>query len=120
MATKAVEFKKFIAAKKKSYFSKIKGKRKDTKASNPRGYWKMLNDSVKAKPSENTVSLEDLKDHFQRQAESAKEDHGCDFNNPKPNNPCNEFISQAFSFVGVKTQIHRLKNNMAKGIDKIC
>ena len=111
------KFKNLIKLKKKSYLDDLHKKLRVLKSNNSKEYWAFLN-KASSKENKHNLSVEFLKEHFQKISTVEKEDeHNFDYE--IGNSSINEDINNDFTLDELKHIIKKLKNGKACGIDHV-
>ena len=119
LKAEAKKYKYVIKNAKKDYFNEINSKLKNLKSTDPKHYWKLINNADnKFNNKKCQVEIVDLYNHFTNLGSSPNIDNN-EFDPRKITHSINEFINDSITIEEVNEIKNKLKNNKSSGPDSI-
>ena len=115
---KAKEFKRYVKQKELSYFKDLNQKIRHLRSNNSKGYWNLLNNSVKGKTERASFCMKTFMEHFKKLNETCCENVHFD-ENVVSDNSVNEKLNVLFSVDDIVKAVNKLKNGKSAGIDLV-
>ena len=113
------KFKKFIKRKEKSYFNELNKKIRNLKSTNPKEYWNILNKSTERRHVQPQIAIQVFLEHFKKLGKNSKNADVCENFDSHFTGITNDEINIDFTSQEIVSNIQKLKNNKACGIDYI-
>ena len=117
---KSLIYKRSIRKAKREFSNKFQTDLRNMKSSNPREYWKTLNDASSKSRNVGDVDTSSLFTHFSNLNQSRNSiNMGTDFDPRSINHGINEEINRPIVELEIRDQIKKLKNNKSAGSDSV-
>ena len=113
------KFKKFIKRKEKSYFNELNKKIRNLKSTNPKEYWNILNKSTEGRHVQPQIAIQVFLEHFKKLGKNSKNADVCENFDSHFTGITNDEINIDFTLQEIVSNIQKLKNKKACGIDYI-
>ena len=110
-------YKKELKKAKTEYNKILHSKLRDAKLTQPSEYWNMLS-SLDSKKNQIDIDLNTLEEHF-RNLSQTQNTQGFSLKTDIPENSSNDFLNRPIDINELVTQVKRLKNGKAHGVDQI-
>ena len=117
----AKTYKRFIRAKMRAYNKEFHNSLRNLRNSNPKKYWKLLDDACILPEKGSNIPLNAFMSHFKNLSMKPEDlnSHESDFDPSVIDHSINEAINKNFTYDEVILIIRKLRNNKACGIDNV-